>query len=147
MWWITIIVDVALIVLCFVFCKIYFIKHYGYDIGRFSLSFLQSHEVLHGRIFGVLPNFSNYSSNILLKGIVTIVCIFMVHFFDSLWPTYLYIPYLLLSYWVFKNRKQHYNSQPNDVKKIIKPALIASFALPFFHTIFLLLLYVTYILN
>ena len=146
MWWITIIADIALVAIGFLFCKTYYNKTYGRDLGFFSLSFLRTHEVLHGNIFGIMPNFSNFSYNILLKGFVTIVCILIVHFTDSLWLTHLYIFYLLITYWMFKNRLQHYNSQPEHNRTHIKPALVASFTLPFFHTLFLLLLYITYLL-
>ena len=147
MWWITIIIDIILIFICSQFCKKYYSKHYASGIGSFSLSFLHTHETLHGRVFGVMPNFANYSLNIVLKGVVTIVCILVVHFTDSLWLTYMYIPYLILTYWTFKTRLQHYKSQPTSTQSHIKPALTASSIIPIFHTISLLLLYVTFLLN
>lgn len=146
MWWITILIDIVLVIICFIICSRYYAKTYGSHLGVLMLNCLHTHEVLHGKLFGVLPNFSNVSFNIILKGIVTIICILVVHFCDSLWITYLYMPYLLLTYWVYKNRKQHYNSQPSDIQEYIKPALRASLALPIFHTLFLSLLYITYLL-
>lgn len=147
MWWITIIVDIALVFLGFVFCSNYYSRHYEKDLGYLSLQFLQMYEIVQGRVFGVMPNFSNFSYNILLKGIITIICILVIHFTDSLWITYLYMPYLFFTYWVFKRRVQHYMEQPNESKTMIKPALVASFTLPFIHTLFLALLYVTYLFN
>lgn len=146
MWWITILIDIVLVIINFIICSCYYAKTYGAPLGGIMLNCLQTHEVLHGKLFGVLPNFSNISFNIILKGIVTIICILVVHFCDSLWITYLYMPYLLLTYWGYKNRKQHYNSQPSHIQKYIKPALRASLVLPIFHTLFLSLLYITYLL-
>ena len=147
MWWITIIIDVLLIGIGFVFCGVYYKKHYGDVFGSISLHVLEGHEILHGRIFGVMPNFSNFSFNILLKGIVTLVCIIVIHFTDSLWITYIFTPYLLLTYWMFKNRVKHFKSQDEAHKDAMKPALVASFSLPLFHTLYLILLYITYVLN
>lgn len=147
MWWITIIIDVLLVVLAFVFCNVYYNKHYGGNFGPMSLNVLRTHEVIEGKILDVMPGFSNFSCNVLLKCIVTIICIVIIHFSDSLWITYLYMPYLLLTYWVFKNRVQHYNAQTPDNKHFIKPALVASFTLPLFQTIFMISLYITYFFN
>ena len=147
MWWITIIITITLVLIAFLFCNRYYARHYGSSTGRVLLSCLHSHEVLYGSIFRVLPNFSNISCNVLLKSVVTIICILIVHLSDSLWVTYLYLAYLLLTYSTFKKRKQHYNAQDSASKEIMKPALVAFSILPVFHTLFMVLLHVAYYLN
>lgn len=147
MWWISITIDVALVVLAFIFSSVYYKTQYGGSTGIFLLQGLHIHEVLNGKIFGVLPNFSNYLYNTIVKCIITIVCIVVIHFTDSLWITYLYMPYLLLTYWTFSNRLKHYKAQDANIKHCIKPALVASFIIPIFHTLCLVSLYITYLLN
>lgn len=147
MWWITILIDIILVIIAFVFCNFYYNRHYSGVWGEISLDQLRTHEVINGKIFGVTPSFSNFSTNVLLKCIVTIICIVIVHFTDSLFTTYVYIPYLLLNYWMFNSRLRYYKAQPPQFKSFIKPALVASFILPLFQTVFLLSLYLTYFLN
>ncbi len=147
MWWISIILDIILIISSFIFCTLYYNQNYGDPIKQISLTLLQSHNALYGNIFQVMHGFSNYSYNILLKGIITIICIFVVHFTDSLWITYLYLPYLLLTYWIYGKRVKQYKSENESQKKIIRPSFVVSFSLPLFHTMFLILIYLTYVLN
>ncbi len=147
MWWISIIIETAVIIATFIFCNTYFKKIYGGILGDLSLSELQLHENLNRRIFGTTINFFNISANVLLKGIITFICILIIHFTDKLWISDIYVLYLVLTYFVFVRRFKHYNEQLNQTKKAIKPALISSAVLPIAHTIFYISLFVTYYFN
>ena len=47
----------------------------------------------------------------------------------------------------YKKRVQQYRSENETQKEVILPSFVASFSLPLFHTLFLMLIYLTYMLN
>ena len=147
MWWITIVLDLALVLIGFLICALYYNKHYGGFLGELSLDCLKTYNVFLGNWFEAMPLFSNFSCNILTKGIITIISILIVHFTDKLWITYLYCPYLIATYRVYGKRVQLYMSEDKEERETIRPPFVASFLLPLFHTLFFVLLFLTYILN
>lgn len=139
----SIFINITVIILAYAFCKIYYKKTLN-DLGVFYFSSLRLHNIFHGSPFSESTNnFSNIYCNVILKGIVTILCNIIIYCFQLLWITYLYVIYLLFSLWVFNKRLQHYRALDTSQKDLLKPAIISSSVIPVSHLIFYLSLFVS----
>ena len=150
MWWISILGVIFLVAISFIICSLHYQKHFS-EKNEMNLYFtsqvLQMHNALYGKKVDIVNEFSNISFNILLKGIITIICILMIHFTDSLFITSIYIFYLLLTFWVYWNRKEHFKRLDSASKDLLGPVFKITYILPWFHLAFYILLFVTYLLN
>lgn len=143
MWWISILMDIFLAIISVIICVVYYKKSADY----FFIETMRTHSILYGNSLNHRNNYSNIYANIILKCVVALICIIVIHFFDSLWIGHIYLLYLFFSYFVFNNRRKEYNSLTPDEKKLIKPAYCITILIPIMHTLFYISLALAYLWN
>ena len=143
MWWISILINLLIVIISVVIC----IYSYKKTADVFFLETMRLHGILYGNALCHQNNFSNIYANVILKFVITCVCIIIIHFSDSLWISYIYILYLLLSYRMFNMRKKEFNSLQSEEKALLKPAFNITILIPVIHTLFYISLFLTYFLN
>lgn len=129
-------IDVVLIVITFLFSHVYYNKHFSGPMAIIKVSALRNFQIFYGQIFALFPKFSNFSFNILLKGIITIICAIIISLTDIWWLAFLYSPYLLLSYFTCSKRTELYKDLSPNNQDLVKPVYRASFLIPIIHTLF-----------
>lgn len=144
MWYLSIIISIVI----FVFLCFYTLKLYAKLKAKNIFPETEIHilNTFHPNI-KTLPFFSNITSNLLLKEIIFIIFSLIIHFTDSLTPTYIYILLLLLAWFTYNGRKKEFVEAKQNYPNIIIVLRKAFIVLPIFNTILFLLCYLTFLLN
>lgn len=145
MWFLPIIISIVISVALFFYEKNLYSNLKATD-QLFLEARLQMLNKFHPYI-QVLPNFSNITSNILVKEIVFIIFSLVIHFTDSLIPTYIYIVLVVLTWVKYNTRKKSFPEAKENYPDIVAVLPKAYIILPIFHTILYVLCYLTYMLN
>ena len=147
MWWVVVVIDLLLIFIAFCVCRFLYAKHFDDFFANTRISVIESYCVLHGDLFQLNEDFRDFSYNVLLKGVGALVCIYIVHFTDSLWIATLYFLWTIVTFLLYIKRCRIYQRETKEIKDVLQPVMSAS-VIPFvFQALFLFSLYLTFFMN
>lgn len=137
--------DILIAVISTIYCSASYKKQYS-GINSINLGVVESYNSIFGRLFPVIKNYANISSNLILKGVLAIICNIVIHLTGKMWISYLYLLVFTASLMTASNRRKAIKaiSEDKNVYDIMFPVYKVFRAIPIASVFYILTFFVTY---